>query len=328
MKDKLLNKYTAVEGSASYLIAVLAFLVISLIFGLINNAVGTVTGSAIVGLFSSLVIQACFVVASLVPSKIFHSRMTYAPQKTGVGKCVIAVIIGVVCYAGFAGIATCFNEALFIGGYPRTETLGVVPLILTAVSAIAFAPIGEEFLFRGSVLSSLVVLGNKNLRTGTRHFFAIIGCGLLFALMHMNPLQTVYQFFLGCALAYATIKLGNIIPAIIIHAVSNIIGVVFCVPAVEGAVTSWVSSSFAVGWSTAVFVVVSILLAALAAFVIWLLCKKFALKVPQPKGEIICDLSRAEHGGTVAAFLMIIPMLMICVAVWIVTLVKGLTGAL
>lgn len=328
MKDKLLNKHTAVEGSFSYLLAVLMYLIVSLIFGLILNAVGdNVTGSAVVNLFFSLVVQVCFVAVSFIPSKVFHSRITYAPKKTPVSKCIIAVIIGVLCYAGFAGIATCFNEALFIGGYPQTESLGVVPLVLTAISAIAFAPIGEEFLFRGSILSSLTVIGNKKLREGTRHFIAVIGCGLLFALMHMNPLQTVYQFLLGCALAYATIKLGNIVPAIIIHAVSNIIGVVFCVPAVDGAVMSWVASSFVMGWSTAVFVVVSVLLAVGAAFVIWLLCKKFAEK-PQPKGEIICDLSGAEHGGTAASYMIIIPTLLICLAIWTVTLVKGLMGAL
>lgn len=327
MKDKLLNKHTAVEGSIAYLMAVLMYLIVSLIFGLISRAVGEGAGESVVNLFFSLVLQSCFVAACFVPSKIFHSSVTYAPKKTSVSKCLVAVLIGVICYAGFSGIATCFNEALIIGGYPQQENMGVLPLVLTAVSAILFAPVGEEFLFRGSVLSSLVVVGNKRRSESVRHVFAVISCGLLFAFMHMNPLQTVYQFLLGCALAYATIKMGNIVPAIIIHAVSNIIGVIFCVPAVDSAVTSWVVSSFAINWGVAVFVVAGVLLTVGAGFLIWYLCRKFADK-PEPKGEIICDPVAAEHGGTAAAALIFIPGLLICLAVWTVTLVKGFMGAL
>ncbi len=318
------NKYTAVEGSFSYLFAVLIYLVFSLIFGLIANAFGG-TGAVVVNFIFSFVVQCCFVAVCFIPTAVFNSRMTYAPKKTSVSKCVVAVMIGVVCYACFSGISLSFNEALYRGGYPTEPPLGVTALVFTAISAILFAPVGEEFLFRGAVLSSLTVLCGK--KQSTRNLFAVIVCGLLFSFMHMNPLQTVYQFMLGCALAFAVVKMGNIVPAIIIHAVSNLIGVIMCIPVIDAAVISWITSVFAAGWSTAIFIVASVALAALGGFIVYFLCKKFADK-PQPKGEIICDISHKEKGGNMSAALILIPAALICLISWIITLLEGLTGTL
>ncbi len=321
MRTSPINKYTAVEGAASYVIAVLFYFIFALVFGFIMNvAKGSDVGEAWVNFAFSAIVEVCFVVACIIPCKVFHSRATYAPKKTTVGKCLVAVLIGVLCYACFSGIGLAFNEALFAGGYQRdTSTFGVTSLVLTAVSAIIFAPIGEELLFRGAVLSSLSVVGKSRVREGN-HFVAVIVTALLFAFMHVNPLQTVYQFLLGVALGFAVVKMGSVLPAIIIHAVSNTIGIVFCVPAVDGAVSLWLSQVFAAGWSAAVFVVVSVALAAAGAVAIYFLCRGCAEKRPTG-GEIICDLSAKERGGTSSAWIMVVPGALICLAQWIVTFV-------
>ncbi len=43
--------------------------------------------------------------------------------------------------------------------------------------------------------------------------------------MHMNPEQTVYQFLLGCALALHELNSGSVIPAVVGHAVSNMLAI-------------------------------------------------------------------------------------------------------
>jgi membrane protease YdiL (CAAX protease family) len=42
----------------------------------------------------------------------------------------------------------------------------------------------------------------------------------------MSPLQTVYQFALGCVLALIVIKTGNVLYSIIAHATSNLTAII------------------------------------------------------------------------------------------------------
>jgi len=74
------------------------------------------------------------------------------------------------------------------------------------------APILEETLFRGVILSGLKTFG----RTG-----AVLLCGGLFALYHQNPSQTVYQFCCGAAFALVALKSGSILPTVLSHFLNN-----------------------------------------------------------------------------------------------------------
>jgi hypothetical protein len=98
--------------------------------------------------------------------------------------------------------------------------------------AVVFAPVCEELIYRSALLS------------GLKRKFNDIVCallsGLAFSLMHMSPEQTVYQFFLGFGAALLTLASGSVLPAIAMHAASNLIaalgsiGVSFIANALNG----------------------------------------------------------------------------------------------
>ena len=82
-----------------------------------------------------------------------------------------------------------------------------------------FAPIAEEFVFRGAALRSLL--------NGTRKpWVAIILSALLFSLAHLNPAQMLHAFLVGLLLGWMYWRTGSIIPGIVYHWVNNTVAYV------------------------------------------------------------------------------------------------------
>jgi membrane protease YdiL (CAAX protease family) len=84
---------------------------------------------------------------------------------------------------------------------------------ILAIFIIALLPaVFEEVLFRGIILKGILNLGTV---------WAVLSCGILFALFHQNPTQTVYQFINGVVFALLAVRAGSIIPTMIMHFVNN-----------------------------------------------------------------------------------------------------------
>lgn len=101
-------------------------------------------------------------------------------------------------------------------GLSSEEIIGNLPFYI--VLLLAFNPLLEELLFRKLILERLTVLGARP---------AIICSALLFALPHALSLglaQMLYTFILGLVWGYVTVKSGKLLPAILLHALSNIYG--------------------------------------------------------------------------------------------------------
>ncbi len=77
-----------------------------------------------------------------------------------------------------------------------------------------FAPIGEEFVFRGAALRSL-------LESVKKPWVAIVLSALLFSLAHFNPAQMLHAFLVGLLLGWMYWRTGSIIPGIVYHWVNN-----------------------------------------------------------------------------------------------------------
>ena len=92
-----------------------------------------------------------------------------------------------------------------------TRSLGLIP---TLILAVGFAPIIEELLFRGVLLT----------RLATRMPFWVAGLisGVVFALAHANPVQIVMTLPMGFYLAFAYRRTGSIVPGMVIHALWNL----------------------------------------------------------------------------------------------------------
>lgn len=79
-------------------------------------------------------------------------------------------------------------------------TLSVLPAIL------------EEILFRGFILQSLRRFGD---------LFAVMISALIFALVHGNFAQLPNAFIMGVTIAFLAVKIGSLIPGMILHFINN-----------------------------------------------------------------------------------------------------------
>lgn len=90
-------------------------------------------------------------------------------------------------------------------------------IALTVFHTVIFAPLFEEFWFRGMVLYSLKPYGNG---------FAIFVSALLFGLTHANLGQFLYTTVVGVVLGYVAVQTGSIITTTVMHMMFNSIGCV------------------------------------------------------------------------------------------------------
>lgn len=82
--------------------------------------------------------------------------------------------------------------------------------------SVILAPVFEELIFRGMMLSKLDKYGRT---------FSILTVSFVFALFHANLPQTVPTFFLSIMLCAMTLRCRSIYPAIITHIIANAVGV-------------------------------------------------------------------------------------------------------
>jgi len=133
----------------------------------------------------------------------------------------LSAILGVACLFLFMSVHILFanfleNRTSFTSpDSPFADPSGFIQIFLIILTAVIAAPIGEELIFRGGLIDGL----NKKFPV----FATAALSGILFSFMHMNPASTVYQFFLGFAAACLVLATKSIIPAVILHAVSNLI---------------------------------------------------------------------------------------------------------
>jgi len=145
--------------------------------------------------------------AETTPKNLQRTIVTYA----------FAALIGVFALGAFLLPTTWFDTAFrHITGFssPGIAMDTVPQLILGFVAIVLLAPISEELIFRGVLLSGL----------SRRHSAvkAVLLSALAFMLFHMNPAQTFYQFILGVIMGFAVLLSGKIAVGIVIHAVSNL----------------------------------------------------------------------------------------------------------
>ena len=101
-----------------------------------------------------------------------------------------------------------------IGDFADTADPAV--LALRFVYLAVLPAIFEELMTRGIVLGELLPYGKG---------FAIITSGLIFGLMHMNPIQLPFAFIAGTAMAYAVVYCGTLRVSMAVHFVNNFLSV-------------------------------------------------------------------------------------------------------
>jgi membrane protease YdiL (CAAX protease family) len=87
-------------------------------------------------------------------------------------------------------------------------------LLRLIVSVVLLPAICEETLFRGFILSGL--------DRGARRIGSAVLCGILFGLLHMEPVQIPFTAAVGLGLSWAALESGSIVIPVLMHAFHNL----------------------------------------------------------------------------------------------------------
>ncbi len=134
---------------------------------------------------------------------------------------LLSVAIAGLCVYFFVWPANLFALLLENIGYNFSDVLtfdNPFAIIFGGIMVCVVAPVVEELVFRGLMLPALAKKFSP--------FVSVLLCGLAFSLMHMNPEQTVYQFFIGVVCSFVALCTRSVLPAITVHGSSNIIAFV------------------------------------------------------------------------------------------------------
>ncbi len=91
---------------------------------------------------------------------------------------------------------------------------------LMLVAVFVLAPIGEEIIFRGLILSYS--------RKCMKEIYAILLNGLLFGVYHGNLIQGIYACLFGMLLAHLAYANESIVPGILLHMAINVSAMFTC----------------------------------------------------------------------------------------------------
>ncbi len=111
------------------------------------------------------------------------------------------------------GITTKAEGYKYLLADSYTASLGI-GLLCTGI----IVPIAEELLFRGIIFN---ILKRRN-----KLLMAILLSALFYGFYHMNYIQGVYAFVLGCLLAYAYEYFGTFLMPVLLHIISSVISYV------------------------------------------------------------------------------------------------------
>ncbi len=200
------------DGAITYLVSLAVALIISALSALIEDANARIY-------LSYLASQIAFI--SIGGAMLFVKRASFTAivplRKINIAGLLLVIPVTIGVFMQNTLIATAFSWLLDVMGVEAEVTVpevnGVGGILLVTLVICVLPAIGEEFMFRGIMLTSLEGSGVGK---------AIWLSAIVFALSHFNPAQIVHQFLLGAILAYITVATGNIIYACAVHFLNNV----------------------------------------------------------------------------------------------------------
>lgn len=97
---------------------------------------------------------------------------------------------------------------------------GMLPLRIIKLCLIV--PITEEIFFRGILYNAIKIFGFKEENLSIK---AMLITSLIFAILHLNPMQIIYAFCLSMIIIYEYEKYKTLVIPMIIHIVNNTVTV-------------------------------------------------------------------------------------------------------
>lgn len=236
MESERSHPWSLLMAPAAVFIGLTAGLIVTIIIQGVGHAFGSSLNhpTAAVSLLSDYCFDLCFVVAALYMAVLRRSAggaeaMDAAdfgyrriPWRTG----AVAVVAAAVTYYV---VSYLYALVVTIKGTDKLPSeLGVThstaSAIFTTIFVCAFAPICEEFFFRGFLFG---VLRQMRVRIGGRDWGTLIAAvivALLFGLAHSGSAKPEYLIplgLLGFALCLVRWFTGSLYPCMAIHAINN-----------------------------------------------------------------------------------------------------------
>ena len=165
--------------------------------------------SLVSGLLTLLLVAVFFLLRHKNPLRETGFRATPA-------RCVCAAgVMMPIVYAVIIFVLSVLPEAWLADYMEAAESLSQTGVIIT-VATIIVAPLVEEIIFRGLVLSRL--------RKGMSNWLAVVVSALLFGACHGQIVWICYAFVIGLLLGLIALRSGSIWPSLLAHILFNAIG--------------------------------------------------------------------------------------------------------
>ena len=224
--------YDYSSSCAFYMFAVLVVLLCQGVAGVAAAAIETrYEGASSGGIFNTacmIFFQAANFAFIYFYTRIYRRKLNFSYIKNASGQGVTpkTVILPIL----LAAILMCgmylptvwygyFTQAIGIpadAGALELNSAGATVMIV--IASVFLAPAFEETIYRGVLLNGL-----KNEFSVTK---SVMLSAVAFMMMHMSPLQVVFQFALGVLSGYLAIKTERLLPSVILHAVANALALV------------------------------------------------------------------------------------------------------
>ncbi|MDE6201725.1 MAG: CPBP family intramembrane metalloprotease [Clostridiales bacterium] len=101
-------------------------------------------------------------------------------------------------------------------------------VVMIVIASVFMAPVFEETIYRGVLFNGLRKNGGA--------VKSVILCALAFMLMHMSPIQVVFQFALGALSAAVMNKTRRLLPCVLLHATANAAALAIQFPPLSGVI--------------------------------------------------------------------------------------------
>ena len=249
MTDNRLKNYKPYDFSAScsfYLGAIIVTLIVQGIAGVVAAALE----SSAPGIAENADFNAAFMIAFQVANAGFIVLFSYVKKRkfsfayirekgtdNGLNAmCFIVPVVGAVLLMAAMYLPTVwFGYLNAVIGIPEdagsisTDTASSV--VMLVIASVFLAPLFEETIYRGVLFNGLRENGSP--------VKAVMLSSLAFMLMHMSPLQVVFQFALGVTAAYLALNSGRLLPSVLLHATANALALVMQMTAFGDVLLSW-----------------------------------------------------------------------------------------
>ncbi len=205
------------SSSLIWIASIVSILLVQFVGSLVLLAVPPSVAMAVQYIVMALV-QVANVLIVITTRRKLNFVSPYMPKRPSLITVVKSVALGALTFVGMYLVSQyVFVFLVYIGVRASYLDISGWYIVLAVLTTVILAPIGEEAVFRCSLTYGF---------NFGKTYVAVILSALAFALMHMSPMQTFYQFALGIVLGILIVRTQNVVYPIIAHATSNLLVIV------------------------------------------------------------------------------------------------------